>query len=157
VTRAISRKAGACSASGRTQNRNVAAAASKRAVGEIEAGDIHLAELDLGAEPVPSPLGPPQHRRADVDADHRRARRVEGDVAPGSDPGVEQPARQPLEQQRPDPPIPPDLERQVEQIVERRDALVSAERTQTVLSPGWRAAAPKCHPRHCQPRRRALL
>jgi hypothetical protein len=66
-----------------------------------------------------------QHRGADVDAHDLAAGRIEWEIPAGADAGLQEPAREPLEQQSPDPAVTPILEWEIKQIVERRNALIT--------------------------------
>jgi hypothetical protein len=72
-------------------------------------------------------LGVSEHGGAEIDPDNACAAWIEWRVAAGADPGVQDPARQAVEQQRPDPPITPVFERQVEQVVHGGNALIALQ------------------------------
>lgn len=106
---------------GSTQNRKVAVAASKDAVWEIEP------QFDGFRRCLQRSLRPRQRRGTGVDSDDLRAGRLLGQVAAGTDAGIEQPAGKPAEEERTDMAIARVFERPVEQIVKRRYALITVD------------------------------
>jgi hypothetical protein len=93
--------------------------------GEVEPRHVHPAQLNVRRS---SPaLGANQHGRTEVDADHLGSGRVERKVAAGADPGVEYSSREPAKEQRPDFSVASVLERQIEQVIDPSDALISIE------------------------------
>jgi hypothetical protein len=99
----------------------------ERGVREREPRDVHPAQVDLRSDGGAAALGPGEHRGAEVDPDHLGALRIDRDVAPGAHAGVEDPAREAGEELRADAPVAAMLEREVEEVVEARDALVGLE------------------------------
>src|SRR3546814_1071618 len=94
------------------------------AIGEGRVHDVHLQELGVPPQPgVPAP-GVREHAGAEVDADDVVARRVEGEIASRSGAGIQNQAGRALEDLAPQPALPQDLVRSVDQIVNRGDPLV---------------------------------
>lgn len=58
-------------------------------VGQIGIADVALQQFDRDPEPLAARGGAGQHGGAEVDPGDPRAGRVEGHVAPGADPGVQ--------------------------------------------------------------------
>lgn len=95
-------------------------------VWKIEVRHVHLSEPDGRTRLIAPSLGPEQHRRTDVDADHFSAGRVEGHVTTGANARVENATFQAVKEQRPQLPIAKIFEGQVDKIVEARDPLVGS-------------------------------
>src|SRR3954454_19199786 len=92
-------------------------------------------ELDPSAACPGASVGSREHRRAKVDTDYLRDRRVIGDIPSGADARIEDSAGQPLEEVRTNVAIASVLEREIKKVVERRDTLIAVEER-----------GHKCHP-----------
>ncbi len=66
-----------------------------------------------------------KHRRAEINPDDVGDARIEREIPTSTDSGVQQAARQSLEEERPDAALAAVFERQIGQIVKRRDSLIS--------------------------------
>ena|SRR5215218_48036 len=94
---------------------------------EVETSHVHDAQVNRAPELLCALPGAGQHRRAEVDADDAHARRIERDVAPSAHTRIEDPARQSLEKERANVAVATVLERQIENVIEWSDALVSIQ------------------------------
>jgi hypothetical protein len=94
---------------------------------KLKVGYIHLKQLNLNAERKASTLGPCQHGWADIDADDFGFRWVKLDVTTCSDPRIQYPPREALEEQGPYRAIAAILKGEIEQVIEWRNAFVSVQ------------------------------
>src|SRR6266566_1512455 len=97
------------------------------AIGQIDSGHVHFAQLDFSGRRRASAGSAREHRRAEIDAHDLGAGRVEWKTPPRAHAGVEYQSRKAGKELRPDLAIATIFERQVQDIVERRDALIARE------------------------------
>ena len=93
----------------------------------MQVGYVHLIELTARRQGRATQPRTGEHGGARINAGDIRPGRVISAIAPGTDPSVEQPAAKAVEQQGPQSGVALPLERLVEEIVERRDALVACQ------------------------------
>jgi hypothetical protein len=72
-------------------------------------------------------MSPFEHRRTCIDARNNGIGWIKGAVPTGPDTGIEQPTTEALEDQWPQHSVASALERKIQQVVERRDALISGQ------------------------------
>ena len=93
---------------------------------EIRRAHVHLEERHLAAHLGAAPFGAAQHRWTEVDARDLAARRIEGNIAPGADPGVEDAAAQSCEHFGAHGLVAAILEGRIEKVVKPGDSLICA-------------------------------
>src|SRR6266849_10873530 len=108
----------------RTKRRN---GRIEMAIRQIDPGHVHLAQLDFSAPRRAPASGARQHRRAEIDAHDPGAGRIEWKITSGADARVQYQARKSGKELRPDLAIATVFERQIQDVVERRNALIARE------------------------------
>src|SRR5215470_9464428 len=95
------------------------------AIRQINPGHVHLAELDFGGGRWASAGSVRQHRWAEIDAHDLGAGRIERKIPSRTHARIEYHARKSRKELRPDLAVATILERQVQDIIERRNALIA--------------------------------